>query len=340
MSFELWNVLALKEVPPGIGLLSDKGVYFIRTTDAWMEGHPSVNTSSWKSKPYGRMKLLTRKETIEALVKIATVNPNNVVIRVPTKSRKGATDIGRFLQSAKGQKTLRARLKRLGQNKEPSDEMDLGPSNAYVIIDLKSQGSTVNPFGRSAAIRVARAYIDKHPRMKLALKQRHLIKMLQKGGTFGVVSPYGSAASGMSKKESKMRHGMMVGALQKMGYTKWETLKASPWEEGAYRERSLLIPGIRATDLFKLGKQFKQDAVIYKSRDGVIGMYYYDGYAYVAANVEGEPQFEIADDMSLYSKDRNWSFEFGFAWGDKIPWDGRTPLSKADVISHFQSEAA
>lgn len=164
---------------------------------------------------------------------------------------------------------------------------------------------------------------------RTALKQRQFLKLMSVGGSFGIISAYGSAESGMGKSQSKGQVGGLVGALQQLGYHKWHSLKAAPWAEGEYRELSYLVPGIRPEHLFALCLQFEQNAVIYKSTDGVLGMYYpKKHFANVAVDPAGEPIFEMADDQSLYSKDRNWSFEFGFAFAEKIPWDGSHPFSR------------
>lgn len=97
-----------------------------------------------------------------------------------------------------------------------------------------------------------------------------------------------------------------------------------------------MVPGMRPEHLFALARQFKQDAVIYKSADGVLGMYYpEEKVVTLAVNPMGDPIFETANDQSLYSKDRNWSFEFGFAQAEKIPWGGHQPLSRKEVRHYF-----
>jgi len=50
------------------------------------------------------------------------------------------------------------------------------------------------------------------------------------------------------------------------------------------------------------------------------------GYAEVA--VDPNPMFKIAPGQDLYSKDRNWSFELGFLWGQHVPWAGRKPFDQ------------
>jgi len=157
--------------------------------------------------------------------------------------------------------------------------------------------------------------------------------MLSLGGTFGVISAYSQG----SKKLNKVRHGGLIAELQRLGYRKVTPLKGS-WE--GVTEKSLLIPRMRAEDLFRLGRLYEQDAVIYKSADGVIGMYHTKGApkAEVAVDTKGDAAFEVATDPSLYSKARGISFEFGFLWDQEIPWDGKRPITREQVRKHFESQ--
>lgn len=195
---------------------------------------------------------------------------------------------------------------------------------------IKSAEAFLWGLDEGLAARVAKRYLE--GTSKTALKQRQFLKLMDVGGSFGIISAYGSAESGMGKSESKGNVGELVGALQKLGYRKWHTLKAAPWAEGEYREMSYLIPGIRPEHLFALCVQFEQNAVIYKSADGVLGMYNpVRHFANVAVDPQGDPIFEVANDQHLYSKDRNWSFEFGFAFAEELPWDGKHPFSRKQL---------
>lgn len=170
-------------------------------------------------------------------------------------------------------------------------------------------------------------------RYKIALRQKALLKMLSLGGTFGVLSAYSTG----SKKQNKIRHGDLIADLQRLGYRKVTPLKGS-WE--GVTEKSVLVPRMKPNDLFRLGRAYEQDAVIYKSGDGVIGMYHTKGApkAEVAVDPKGDAAFEVATDPSLYSKARGLSFEFGFLWDQGIPWDGRRPITREQVREHFESQ--
>jgi len=164
-------------------------------------------------------------------------------------------------------------------------------------------------------------------RQKTALRVHQLRKLMGMGSHFGVLSAYTTT----SKSENKRRHTNLIRDLQAMGYRRWEPLRGK-WE--GVSERSILVPGMSSQDLFELGRRYQQDAVIYKSREGVVGMYFTEGVprAVLAVDPSGSPALQISPDpgSELYSKARGLRFEFGFVWTE-VPWDGRTPISRADV---------
>ena len=169
------------------------------------------------------------------------------------------------------------------------------------------------------ANRVASRYI-------FAFKQKMFLNLVNLPGTFGIVSAYREA----HKSENKDAKGKMIGELQRRGYREFHLLRGQ-WQGVA--EQSFVIPNTQAKDLFEIGKKFDQDSVIYKAKSGIIGMYNNRNHtAIVAVNQDLSPAFQITEGKDLYSKvDRNWSFEFGFLWGNEIPWDGRSPVSLEQV---------
>lgn len=164
---------------------------------------------------------------------------------------------------------------------------------------------------------------------RVALRVRQLQNLLSVGKdrTFGIISAY---RGDLSKSVNQARHGQLIADLQRAGYRRITPLKGK-WE--GVSEKAVLIPNIAPGVLFELGKKFKQDSVIYKSADGVLGMYYTTGApkAEVAVNPEGDAAFDIATDDQLYSKARGLSFEFGFLWGQDMPWDGSTPITRKQL---------
>jgi len=177
---------------------------------------------------------------------------------------------------------------------------------------------------------------------KVALRIKQLQHMMKGGRVFGVMSAYGPG----TKSQNQERHGEMYGDLQRMGYRRIEPLKGK-W--GGVAEKSVLVPGMKFSDLVSLGRKFDQESVIYKSAEGVLGMYYLREHkAEIAAKPTGEMATELAvepqryrsqdkeqreerDQPDLFSKSRGISFEFGFLWGDKLPWDGRKPITVEQV---------
>ncbi len=159
---------------------------------------------------------------------------------------------------------------------------------------------------------------------RFALKKRQLLKLMSQGQSFGVISAYGSG----SKSENKRRRTELIQDLQKGGL-KVVPLKGS-WDGVA--ERSVLVKNIKADKLFQLGRKYEQDSVIFKSDTGTLGMYNLkDRTVDLAVNPKGDPVFEMATDKSLYSKARGLSFEFGFLWGQSLPWKGSSPVSKKQL---------
>ena len=178
---------------------------------------------------------------------------------------------------------------------------------------------------QASARRITAKWLNRKSALrKLALKQNQFKKMMATGGTFGVISAYGP----LHKHENQQRHGQLIADLQKLGY-RAKPLKGQ-WE--GVGEKSVLVRGINPEVLFKLGVKYGQDATIYKSKDGVVGMYYpKGGYAEIAVDPDNNPAFEMASGGELFTKDRNWSFEFGFLWGKHVPWDKKHPIGAKTV---------
>lgn len=209
-----------------------------------------------------------------------------------------------------------------------------------------SYGSTVDPLDMGLLSRVTMCIFSLYPTQgmntmtlitnvvarhveafnKTALRQKALKALMEKGNHFGVMSAYGP----FSKSKNQERHGELMAELQKMGYKKIEPLKGS-WDGVA--EKSVLIPNIKPADLFKLSQKFDQVSAIYKSPDDVIGMYFNkDKTATVAMRPDKSMAADLSNNEDLYSKGRNFSFSFGFLWGEKMPWDGKSAVKKADVL--------
>ena len=175
--------------------------------------------------------------------------------------------------------------------------------------------------------RVASRYRAKQALLlRLALRQRTFLSLMSQGGSFGIISAYTPG----SKSKNQAQHGDLFADLQRLGYHKITTLRGK-WE--GVSEKSVLIRDIRPEHLFVLGVKYKQDATIFKSANGIVGMYYPGGgYAEVAVDPATlSPVVETALDRGLFSKERNWSFSLGFLWGQKIPWDGRHPVTPNQV---------
>ena len=176
----------------------------------------------------------------------------------------------------------------------------------------------------ASARRIANRYLEREA-ARNRLRKSTIEALLKAGRQFGVLSAYGPG----SKSENQRRHGELIAELQRRGYRKWSTVKGS-WEGVA--EKSVFVPNMKSKDVFDLGRMFDQDSTIYKGADGVIGMYYtHKGVAEVAVDPQGDAAAAIKADKTLYSKGRGISFEFDFLWGQHVPWNGRTPVTAAEV---------
>ena len=160
---------------------------------------------------------------------------------------------------------------------------------------------------------------------KMALRQKALMALMDKGTQFGVLSAYGPNP----KSVNQQLNGELMADLQRLGYHKIIPLHGS-WE--GVKEKSYFIPKMKAAHLFTLGAKYNQISVIYKGADGVIGMYYIkERKAEIAMKADESPAADLSTGEDLYSKGRGFSFSFGFLWGQKLPWDGRHALGVDDI---------
>ena len=168
-------------------------------------------------------------------------------------------------------------------------------------------------------------------RLKVALRLKQFEALMGMGKKFGVLSAYGPG----SKNENQQRNGDLFRELQSRGYRKIIPLRGS-WEGVA--EKSVLVPNMNWNDLLDLGAMFQQDSVIYKDPSGVVGMYYQkDGKAEFAVDGGGAIAATWDANKEHYSKARGISFEFGFLWGQKVPWNGSSPYTRRGLTRLLES---
>lgn len=155
---------------------------------------------------------------------------------------------------------------------------------------------------------------------KTLARRESLSKMMEFGGTFGALSGFVPG----DPVQSKIRKSRLITDLNRLGYRKITPLAVGPTND------SLLVQNMLPQDLFALGRKYGQNIVLFKGADGVIGLYNIEGEptAEVGVAPKGDPAFQIATDPSLYSRTKNMSFDFGFLWADKVPWDGSMPVDR------------
>lgn len=179
------------------------------------------------------------------------------------------------------------------------------------------------------------------------ISKRLMSRIMAEDQTFGNLSAHREK---LSRKENKDRMRRLHAELERRGYKPIPTY--STWTDDKsgndYGERSYLVPDARPEDMFELGREFEQDSVIYKSKDGTLGMYYTGDKprAMLAQDNEGRPAFMIQPEKSpkkeqgsgprkkereeeeLFSRSRGLNFSFEFDWDTEYPFDGETPIDK------------
>lgn len=146
------------------------------------------------------------------------------------------------------------------------------------------------------------------------IRQKELSHLLS-SGSFGVVSAHRARAKSINKKV----HGFLTSVAQKMQLDWYDVIGKWKDEYGKWnKEKSVLISGLTFDEAILIGKLLEQDAVIHKAEDGLVCMYSL-GDKTVCAGLAVDTRMSQA--MDLYSKTKNWSFEF--VWGVVgAPWDG------------------
>lgn len=169
-----------------------------------------------------------------------------------------------------------------------------------------------------------------------ALRVRDIQKYVGNDHSFGILSAYKE----LSKSINKERLGRLLSEIERRGY-RHHPLKATWTSQGTgrlYKEWSAVVPDIRFSDLIDLASQYQQDAVIYKDPSGTLGMYHLNRHvANISTDAKGDIKYDVKPDPNLYSKDRGISFSFDFLWGQDVPWDGTSPITKKDVLNLLSS---
>ena len=95
----------------------------------------------------------------------------------------------------------------------------------------------------------------------------------------------------------------------------------------------MLVQNMRPEDLFALGRKYKQESVIYKPKDGILGIYHLEGdpVADIVMESAGDPILRDQAEQTLLTKARGIELDLGYLWGDDIPWNSRTPITRTEV---------
>lgn len=171
-----------------------------------------------------------------------------------------------------------------------------------------------------------------------ALRLVQMKALVEGPNNFGVMSAW----TPVSRSKNQTAQGDLLGDLGRLGYRpRFTKLRAFWKDEGSghvNQEQSLLLPGIKPEHLFNLGRKYDQDAVIYKSKDGVLGMYHLrSNQVEVAVQLDGTIPWQQTVGKDLYSKARGNSFSFEFLWGQNLAWDGHAPVGARQVMDAVKS---
>jgi hypothetical protein len=174
------------------------------------------------------------------------------------------------------------------------------------------------------------------------LKAKQVERLVEGPKPFAVLSAW---KGDRTRSENKAAMARLRQTLAEQGYRPIDA--GATWKDTEtgqlYGETSLIVPGISADEAFKLGREFEQDSVIYKSPKGVLGMYdtkSNDPKAYLAHGADGSPAYQIQTEKSrkkekgkgprrkerereeLFSRTRGVNFEFDFLWDHPVSFGG------------------
>jgi hypothetical protein len=132
----------------------------------------------------------------------------------------------------------------------------------------------------------------------------------------------------------------LIADLQRLGHRNVHPLKSS-WEDMAtkvtHKEKSVFIPGIDFATLIDLGKQYEQDAVLFKDKSGTIGVYFKDHTAVMAFDNSAEMGVEKSTDPSQgYSKGRGLSFGLQLVEDRKFKFTNH-PITRKQLEQELQA---
>lgn len=158
---------------------------------------------------------------------------------------------------------------------------------------------------------------DIHAARAIGLKKLRQLHSMD--GTFAILSAYRP----LSKAENKARHGELLRDLQNLGYRKWYDAKGY-W---THTEKSLLVPNMSFRDAIELGEKYDQDAIVYKSRDGIVGIYDLRTREVMLTgpdiSMQDSPEGEI-------TKFRNTGLTYDLIEDETLPF-GNRPIRREDL---------
>ena len=142
-----------------------------------------------------------------------------------------------------------------------------------------------------------------------------------------------------SRRENKLRNEELRQRLLALGVPLSKIVKLdSQWEElgsdVVTKEKSLIaLHPVSWRDALSISNHYEQDGFIWSSPNNPLALYdSVRNTATFAVDNRMAVQLTLANNEELYSKGRGSSFDIGFNKSKPLRWDGRTPITRDDVI--------
>ena len=167
--------------------------------------------------------------------------------------------------------------------------------------------------------------------LRVAFGPTDLKKLLSHGRQFAAISAY----KGHGKHHNKELQTELIKDLNELGYRSPVQFRAY-WD--TYWEKSWLVKDMTFEDAVGLGRQYDQDAILYKDVSGTLGIY---DLRKGTVNLGFDPKtgdLDVLEDQfpSLVSKHKDWSYEAMMVWGVTMQWH-RHPITKSALMAHLKS---
>lgn len=207
---------------------------------------------------------------------------------------------------------------------------------------------------RSQMIRIAYHNPPLRPRILRLLKAQEMLaqnieKEAGKGLPLSKLPRYAQTGvfilsafrNNFSRKENKLRNEELRQRIVSLGVPRSKIVDLdSEWGELGSdiftKEKSIaVLQPVRWQDALNLSEYYEQDGFIWSSPQNPLALYEGKrGRVTFAVDEEMSVQITLseANNDDLYSKGRGGSFDIGFNWDKPLTWNGKSPITRQDVI--------